>query len=86
MTGNLILGSPSFAVWILLLATAAVVSSATATATVVVVVTAAAEQEDKDDYPSTAVTTKTIITHINKTSFLSFITYYADIKLCVTKK
>lgn len=58
-----------------LLATAAIV---VATATVVATVTAAAEQENKNDYPSTAVTTKTIITHINKTSFLSFIIYYVN--------
>lgn len=68
-----------FAVWILQLATATVVIAAATATIVVVAVTAAAEQEDEDDYPSTAVTTKTIITHINKTSFLSFITYYADI-------
>lgn len=60
---------------------------ATAAATVIVVAataTAAAEEdEDKDDYPSAA--TKTVIvTHINKTSFLSFITYYAKLFKGVT--
>ena len=60
---------------------------ATAAATVVVIAaaTAAAEEnEDKDDYPSAAATKTIVVTHINKTSFLSFNTYYATVFFCVT--
>lgn len=61
-------------------------ATATATATVVAVVSAAAyEEEDKNENPS-AISAKTVVvTHI-KTSFLSYITYYAKKEIFVTAK
>lgn len=60
---------------------------ATAAATVIVVATATAaaeEDEDKDDNPGAAATKTIVVTHISKTSFLSFNTYYAATFFCVT--
>ena len=62
----------------LLATTAAVVVT-----TVVAVSAAANEDEDYYKNPTAAVTTETIITHIKDLLFV-FITYYADVNICVT--